>query len=155
MLRLAKNEDINVLAKFRVDLEIEDWKDTYVGKDEDLEEATKKYLKEHLNKDCIMFVWEEEGNVVAVCTMLLFNHLPDCDDLTSKRGFLCNIYTKPEYRRRGIQKKLIGECLEYTKKLGVKKFTLNANPHNEKALKLYAKYGFHFDENTGEFKMDI
>lgn len=155
MIRLADKQDIAVLARFRVDLETEDWKDGYVGKDEDLEKATYQYLEKHLNDDCYIWVWDEpDVGVVAVCTMLLFTHLPDCDDLISKRGFLCNIYTKPEYRKRGIQKQLIEKCLNYTKKLGVKKFTLNANPHNEKALALYKKFGFRFDPNTGEFKMD-
>lgn len=156
MIRLANKEDIKILAKYRVLLEKEDWKDTYVGNDEDLYNATINYLKEHLNKDCYVFVYDDKKDgIVAVCTMLLFNHMPDCDDLTSIRGFLCNIYTEPNYRRKGIQKELIGKCLEYTKQKGVKKFTLNANPKNEKALNLYKKYGFSFDPNTGEFKMEI
>ena len=56
------------------------------------------------------------------------------------------VATHPEYRRRGLAKKLIEESLEHAKKYKAKMCVLEVLEENTPAYQLYINYGFqHFD----------
>jgi GNAT superfamily N-acetyltransferase len=59
--------------------------------------------------------------------------------INGKTGTLLNVYTYPEYRKKGIAAKLIKEIINEAKKLDVKIIDLKAT---EAGFKLYKKSGF-------------
>ncbi len=77
-----------------------------------------------------------------------------CDDETSDivgaagvrnivgTGEITNVMLLPEYRGRGLGKRMLSELLERGKKLGANDFTLEVRKSNETAIGLYERLGF-------------
>ncbi|MBT3298015.1 GNAT family N-acetyltransferase [archaeon] len=58
------------------------------------------------------------------------------------KGHLFNLYVKPDYRKKGIGKKLILKILHWFKKNKIKEIELYTKADNIKAQSLYKKNGF-------------
>lgn len=57
-------------------------------------------------------------------------------------GVIDDVYVLPEFRGKGIGKKLVVECLNKMKVVGVKVVGLQVLTENRAAIKLYEKLGF-------------
>ena len=95
--RMARFTDITELANLRILQQKDDWSTTDIN-DDKLKEKTVKYLEEHLNRDLIIFIKVVNGVIVAILGLQVLNFLPQYND-NDKYGFICNVYTLPEYRR--------------------------------------------------------
>lgn len=137
-MRIAEKKDIEELSKLRVIQQKEDWKEEYPG----LYEVTKKYLIEHLNEDMIFFIEEQENHIIATCGLQIINYMPQCVK-SGKEGYICDVFTLNEYRRKGIQTKLIGECIKFAKEQNLEILKLSSD--NQEAISIYKKYGFEND----------
>ena len=142
-MRIAEKKDIEELSKLRVKQQKEDWKEEYPeGEDKRLYEVTKKYLIEHLNEDMIFFIEEQENHIIATCGLQIINYMPQCVK-SGKEGYICDVFTLNEYIRKGIQTKLIGECIKFAKEQNLEILKLSSD--NPKAISIYKKYGFEND----------
>lgn len=65
------------------------------------------YFKRNLNKNIFGYLAREGENIVS-CALLLVIEKP-CSPafLTGKTGTVLNVYTRPEYRRKGFARKLM------------------------------------------------
>ena len=148
-MRIAEKKDIEELSKLRVKQQKEDWKEEYPeGEDKRLYEVTKKYLIEHLNEDMIFFIEEQENHIIATCGLQIINYMPQCVE-SGKEGYICDVFTLREYRRKGIQTKLIGECIKFAKEQNLEILKLSSD--NPEAISIYKKYGFENDKLTMEY----
>lgn len=77
-----------------------------------------------------MFVASRDGDVIGVASML--------GDGLSKLGMFV---ARPE-RGRGVGSALLAAALGWARRAGVYKVTLQVWPHNERAIKLYERFGF-------------
>lgn len=66
-------------------------------------------------------------------------------------GYICNVFTKEEYRSKGYQKKVFNYCFEYAKKIGITSFKLSSL--NDNAINMYKKFGFKASDNTYTLKV--
>ncbi len=57
-------------------------------------------------------------------------------------GQITNVAVLPEYRRRGIGKRIFGELIKRGLAHGVSVFTLEVDPCNTAAIRLYGGFGF-------------
>ena len=140
-MRLAIKEDIDKIAILRVKEQKEDWKNEYEDK-YDLVNTTKLYLEKHLNNDIYVFIEENNDDIIATCCLQIIEYLPQCND-NGKQGFICNVYTEPKYRKKGVQTKLLNEVIEYAKENNLCELDLSTD--SEVAISLYKKFGFEFD----------
>ena len=62
--------------------------------------------------------------------------------VTEEMGVIHDLYVQPEYRRRGISRRLLVECLVKLKMNGVKTVRINVLSNNETAINLYENLGF-------------
>lgn len=134
----ANENYIEQLIGLRVYQQMDDWGEHFQDGDK-LAAKTRTYLLEHLNKDLYMFVEEHNGGVIATCGLSVIKLLPQCND-NGKYGYVCNVYTMPSYRRKGIATKLLNECIEFARKNGLSELNLDSDSPN--AVLMYEKAGF-------------
>jgi ribosomal protein S18 acetylase RimI-like enzyme len=63
-------------------------------------------------------------------------------ELSEPICFLNDVYVAPEFRGKGIGKRLTTECLSRMKTKGFETVRLNVLPENKIAIRLYEKLGF-------------
>ena len=66
-------------------------------------------------------------------------------------GYINNIAIKREYQSQGFGTKLFEDLLERATKFEVKDLTLEVETDNEKAIKLYKKFGFQVEGTRKKF----
>lgn len=113
---------------------------------EELEKSTEVFLKNNLNKNLLLFGYYTDNILVSICGFYLERHFPTYANENGEIAYICNVYTKPEYRKKGYQRKVFEYCLEYAKKNGIKQFKLDSK--NEIAIKFYKEYGFKEVDNA-------
>lgn len=141
-MRLSNESDIEQLIKLRIKQQKDDWDDEYEDK-YDLQNTTLEYLKNHLNKDLFIFIEEENSDIIATCGIQVIEYLPQCND-NGLQGFICNVYTEKDYRCKGVQTKLLKQVISFAKEKNICELSLSTD--NNKAISIYKKLGFKFDE---------
>ena len=58
-----------------------------------------------------------------------------------------NIYTLPEFRKRGLADRILDRIIEYSRESGIKKLWLNSS---DQGRRLYAEKGFKEKDNEME-----
>jgi ribosomal protein S18 acetylase RimI-like enzyme len=87
------------------------------------------------------FGWfaEADGQVVAGLGMMILDWPPHPLHLEPMRGYILNVYTEPEWRGRGLAKRLTLLAMEAARERGLNLTILHAT---EMGKPLYAKLGF-------------
>ena len=142
MFRIAKYEDIEKISKLRVMQPKDDWKELYPNKDEEFYIITKDYLEEHLNRDIFFFIEIIAYKIVATCGLQVIHSMPQCVE-SGIEGYICDVFTLKEYRRKGIQTNLIKECIKFAKEKHIIELKLSSD--NPEAIKIYKDLGFEYD----------
>ncbi|MFR0781436.1 MAG: GNAT family N-acetyltransferase [Coprococcus sp.] len=98
------------------------------------------YYEKHLNKDLMVYVARNEKDIVSCAFLLLIVEKPMSPSfITGKTGTVLNVYTKPEYRKKGYAKKIMNMMLEDAKAENVSIIELKAT---EDGYSLYRSVGF-------------
>ena len=135
----ATLKDIGVLTDLRIAYLNED---LGVISDENLElmkSTLPSYYTKHLNKDLMVYVARDEEDIVACAFLLIVEKPMSPSFITGKTGTVLNVYTKPEYRKKGYVKKLMTMMLEGAKAQGLSVIELKAT---EDGYSLYKSVGF-------------
>lgn len=148
--RLDKN-NIEEIIPLRIALQKVDFENNLGIEEKILENKTREFLDENLDKDLYMFGVYVDNDLVSICGLTIFKYFPQADDLSCKVGYITSVYTKDQYRRKGYQRRVFLECLELGKKLGIKRFKLNTK--NPIAMKMYESVGFKNDIHAKKLKI--
>ena len=87
---------------------------------------------------------------MSTCGVQIINYLSQCND-NGKQGYICNVYTIDEYRKKGLQEELLSKVIEFSKKNELFKLSLASD--NEIAINLYKKFGFKHDSLMMSLKL--
>ncbi|MDQ0199933.1 GNAT family N-acetyltransferase [Neobacillus ginsengisoli] len=110
--------------------------------------STREYLQKALSKnEFISYMAEMNGEPVSISGMVLFKRPPYLENLQGIEAYILNMYTVPEYRGKGLAKRLLENCIDESKKSGVKRIWLHASEEGEP---LYRKMGFTNKESEME-----
>ena len=135
----ATIEDIGVLTDLRIAYLKEDL-GAISSKDLELMQATLlSYYEKHLNKDLMAYVARDEMDIVSCAFLLIVEKPMSPSFITGKTGPVLNVYTKPDYKKKGYAKKLMTMMLEDAKTEGVSIIELKAT---EDGYSLYKSVGF-------------
>lgn len=157
VIRKLDLNDLEQMTNLRIAIQNHDLK--YINKNdivlsEDiLIQKTKKYIMEHLDKNLFMFGLFINNELVANCGYYLDEHFPAYNNTNGYYGYICNVFTKEEYRGRGFQKEVFNKCLDYAKKMGITSFKLSSK--NEIAINMYKSFGFKQIDNMYSYKVDV
>ena len=77
--------------------------------------------------------------IIATSGLVTYTVPPAFQYLDGKIAYIMNMFTIPEYRRRGIAKELFHRILEEAKQIGCQRVTLNATAMGRP---LYEQFGF-------------
>ncbi|MCL2637962.1 MAG: GNAT family N-acetyltransferase [Oscillospiraceae bacterium] len=99
-----------------------------------------------LDGSLVVFLAEdsESGKIVGTSGIMFWRHLPSPVSLDGRKAVIANMYTLPEYRKRGIATELMKLQIEEAKMRGVKVINLSAT---DMGRAVYEKLGFKADEN--------
>ena len=92
---------------------------------------SKKYI---INKGGKIFFAESAGNIIGTAALM-----PTKNKLVFE---LTKMAVKPEYRNKGIGKKLLKKCIDYSKSNSYSSIILYSNKKLNNAIHLYRKFGF-------------
>ena len=92
-----------------------------------------------------------DGETAAACSGLSVVALPPSyGDLTGKKGYITNMYTRKAYRGRGLATRLLDTLKEFASESGCTTLALNAS---DAGYPVYKKYGF--EDVSNEMKLKI
>ena len=135
----ATTQDISILTKLRIAYLQEDLGQITDADLELMNSSLPSYYEKHLNKDLIVYVARDEMDIVSCAFLLIVEKPMSPSFITGKTGTVLNVYTKPEYRKKGYAKKLMTMMLEEARTEGVSIIELKAT---EDGYSLYKSVGF-------------
>ena len=138
--RRASIGDIEALVEFRIRFLNEP--DCYLEGEET--DSLKKALREYFSRaipsnEFIGWVAEYNDRILATGGMVVWQMPGRYGFESGKSGYVCNMYTVPEARRRGISTRLLAELIGEAESLGVGYLHLRAH---RGAIDIYRKAGF-------------
>lgn len=104
-----------------------------------LQATLPQYFRNHLNRDLMIYVVREAEEIVACAFLLIVEKPMSPMFITGKTGAVLNVYTRPEYRKKGYAKRLMNVLLEDAKTNELSVVELKAT---EDGYHLYQSVGF-------------
>ena len=106
----------------------------------DVKEQSYLYYQKALSEDSHVAYLVFDGNeFVGTGGISFFQVMPTFHNPTGKKAYIMNMYTKPEYRRKGIAYKTLDLLVAEAKQRGIDAVSLEAT---DMGKPLYKKYGF-------------
>lgn len=142
----ATAADISLLLDMRREFSYE-----LVGKQTDeleraLDESQTGYFSRELNKNYFCWYATVNGEPAAIAGMTLRTQPGSIKNPSGRWGYLMLVYTKPQYRKRGLSGQVVQRLIATAKEQGVTALELHATPEGEP---VYVREGFiHFNEPT-------
>lgn len=120
---------------------------------DDFRARTLEYMTDHIETDdLLVYLAVEDGEIVSSCMASLYRTPPVPSCRTGRTAELLNVYTKQEFRRRGIAEQLIRMLFTQLQACGVEKVLLD---YTEDGLPLYQKLGFSLLPHQMELKLPL
>ncbi len=136
----ATLEDIDVLTETRVEVLRAANK---LPDDTDMSEVKKQsydYYKKALRDGThIAYLIFEGERLAGAGGVSFFQIMPTYHNPSGKKAYIMNMYTHPDYRRRGIAYKTLDLLVKDAKSMGITDISLEAT---DMGRPLYEKYGF-------------
>lgn len=135
--RIATKDDIDKLMSIRLEmlLKVNKLLENYVFSDE-LITNSKRYFLQGNQTTCVAL---EKDKVVACASISYIEMMPTFSHPSGTRAHLMNVYTKSNYRKQGVARKLVQMLIDEAKGKGVTEISLDAT---DLGRPLYEALGF-------------
>jgi GNAT superfamily N-acetyltransferase len=139
--RRANISDIEFLVDYRVRFLNELYNHPEDDETEILRKTLRQYFSEAIpSNNFIAWLAEYSGKIIGTSGMVMWRMPARYEGLESGRlGYILNLYTVPEARRKGICTRLLNELIKEAKSLGLKYLHLHSS---EEGRNIYRKAGF-------------
>ena len=134
--RKADINDLELLVELRYDVlrEVNHIEDCDFS--DDFMKATENYFASDKQST---YIATEGKDIIACATVCYTDVMPTFDHPNGRRARSMNVYTRLEYRRRGIAFKLLDMAVQEAEFRGVTEISLDAT---DEGRELYLSYGF-------------
>lgn len=138
--RFTTKEDIELLMNLRLEMLklVNNLPEDYKYGESFIANSRKYFLEG--NQSTVIAL--SEGKAVGCASMSYIEVMPTFDHPTGNRGHLMNVYTNPNYQRRGIARQMVNMLIEEARQKGATEISLDAT---EKGKPLYSALGFDFN----------
>lgn len=134
----ADSTDINELVQMRIDYLTEDYGSLTEIQSEKIRNQLPVYYQNHLNKDLFVYVVKPE-KIVSCCFLLVSEKPANPSFINGRTGTVLNVYTKPEFRKKGFAGKIMEFLISEAKKMNLDSIELKAT---DNGYNLYKSVGF-------------
>ena len=136
-IRITTKDNIDELMSSRLEMlkVVNNLPEDYKYPDEMINEICDYFL----NGDHLTVLAMDKDVVIGCASMSFVRVMPTFEHPTGKRAHLMNVYTRSEYRRQGIARKMVELLIKKTWEKGVTEISLNATILGRP---LYEKMGF-------------
>ena len=135
----ATINDLDLLVKLRIEYLIEDYGDISKKQLTQISKKLPDYYHMHIDKDLFVYVCRTDDDIVSCCFLYIAEKPSNPTFINGKIGTVLNVYTKPEYRRKGFAGKLLKLLLSDSEKMELDYVELKAT---ESGYNLYKSIGF-------------
>lgn len=135
----ANIDDLDSLVKLRIEYLIEDYGEISKNQLTQIANKLPNYYHKHLNKDLLIYVCRDKENIVSCCFLYIMEKPSNPTFVNGITGTVLNVYTKPEYRKKGFAGKLLKLLLSDSEKMGLDFVELKAT---DSGYNLYKSIGF-------------
>lgn len=136
----AKPEDIELLTEIRIQvLRAANGLSDEVNLNQ-VEGESKKYFQNGFRENTFLALFVKDGEkIIGTGGISFYQVMPTCSNPTGQKAYIMNMYTHPDYRRRGIGMKTLDILIQEARRRGITTITLEATRMGKP---LYIKYGF-------------
>lgn len=136
-IRFAAKDDIENMMSIRLEMlkVVNDLPEDFVYSDEMIKEC----LDYFLNGDHLTVLAADDNIVIGCASMSFIRVMPTFDHPTGIRAHLMNVYTRSEYRRQGIARRMVELLIGKTWEKGATEISLDATASGRP---LYERMGF-------------
>ena len=104
-------------------------------------DLAKQFYQELLDEKRITYIFQVKEEYIGEISLVF--DMGDTDyTIDKQRVYVSRLIVKPEYRRRGIGKTLVGFAVQAAKEMGYSELSIGVDLDNYAALKLYFEAGF-------------
>lgn len=136
----ANAEDISLLVDYRIEFLIEFWGEQEQQDIDELSRNLYMIFKKYYDENSYLCYIAYDGETVAgIGGMILRDQPGNFKNPTGRVGYLLNMYTVPQYRKRGICSTILTKLTDDAIALGFTAFELHATKEGEP---VYIKHGF-------------
>ena len=136
-IRIATKDDIECFMSVRLEMLkiVNNLSEDYEFSDEMINESRDYFL----NGNHMTVLTVDGGMVIGCASMSFIRIMPTFDHPTGKRAHLMNVYTRREYRRQGIARKMVEMLIDESWRSGATEISLDATASGRP---LYESIGF-------------
>ena len=143
-VELAHAPDIDALVELRLAFLEADHGPLGADAAAALADALPAYYRAHLDRDLFCYVTRTGDGIAACAFLLVVEKPPSPAFMTGRTGTVLNVYTRPEYRRRGIARRVMQRLIEDARAMDICTMNLRAT---DAGYPLYRSVGFVDDVN--------
>ena len=138
--KIATIEDLDVLVKTRIEvLRAANKLDASVDMSKVEHESRLYYQKALSEGSHVAVLVYDGGRFVGAGGVSFYTVMPTFHNPSGRKAYIMNMYTKPEYRRKGMAYHTLDMLIEAAREKGITHITLEAT---DMGRPLYEKYGF-------------
>lgn len=105
-----------------------------------IDEELASYFSSQLKEETLIeWLVEDEGQIIATAAIAIQQFPPTYSNKTGKKGYITNMYTRPEYRGQGIATKLLNKLVEEANQEKISTLWLGAS---KMGRPVYKNFGF-------------
>jgi GNAT superfamily N-acetyltransferase len=147
--RLASIDDVETLITLRIEF-LAEVINTGLA-DPIWLDAVRQFLKTTLaSGKLVVYLAESNGAAVGVGWLIYHQTVPSPASLTGRDAYVMDIYTRPQFRRRGIARAILQRLLDRARQTDCRRVTLHSV---DDARSVYSGLGF--VPNDSEMRLDL
>ncbi len=140
IIQKAALSDLEQLMEWRMEVLREVFSIPYERDMQSLYQSNLEYYKEALSNESHVAVFAaEEGRMAGCGGICLYREMPSPDNPSGWCAYLMNIYTRKEYRGKGVGQAVVQWLVRYAREKGITKIYLETS---ESGRLFYKKLGF-------------
>jgi GNAT superfamily N-acetyltransferase len=149
LYRKATEKDIKFLTETRIEVLISVNNLENNAQMDDIFDETYKYYSNNINDTFVTYLAFDNDEFAGCGSICFYRVMPTYKNPSGKKAYIMNMYTRENYRRKGVATNILYLLVKEAENRGIKQIHLEAT---ELGKKLYKNYGFSELENEMELK---